>query len=411
MKSTLTWRRGAIRAWGATRSWVTNPTDIPELYTVPGGIRNRLRRLLIRCQSDAETMASGTIASANNAGEPAKRTMLHRFLTMEAVTSTWTRTLSASDAAAFDAFVEGARGGCYAQARAWAEVAVAGRNFTPCWFLARRGSRVVGAALVLVARLPGLASLPLPAAIVERGPVVSDLDELRDVLGELRRQARRHGVLRIQTMPYWADAEAERAEQILTEAGFRSTQTMDGAHARTLRVDLGVPADQLYAGKAGESLRRKIRQASKAGAVARRGSPHDMVSLQALHDAMMGSQGRSQKAETYFRALANVVDDQGALFIVEVGGEAVSALFARAHGSIATFVVGATTSKPHDFSKMVPAMDAAIRWAKERGCLIFDLGGIPMEGDADPKRNGIAQFKLDFAKTPVRLVREHARWF
>jgi lipid II:glycine glycyltransferase (peptidoglycan interpeptide bridge formation enzyme) len=59
---------------------------------------------------------------------------------------------------------------------------------------------------------------------------------------------------------------------------------------------------------------------------------------------------------------------------------------------------------------MVPAMAAAIRWAHAEGCDAFDMGGIPLEGDADEKRRSIAQFKLDFAKTPVSLVGEHARW-
>jgi lipid II:glycine glycyltransferase (peptidoglycan interpeptide bridge formation enzyme) len=44
------------------------------------------------------------------------------------------------------------------------------------------------------------------------------------------------------------------------------------------------------------------------------------------------------------------------------------------------------------------------------GCDAFDMGGIPMSGDTDEKRRSIAQFKLDFAKQPVSLVGEHARW-
>ena len=58
---------------------------------------------------------------------------------------------------------------------------------------------------------------------------------------------------------------------------------------------------------------------------------------------------------------------------------------------------------------MAPPMAAAARWARARGCTVFDLGGIPAEGDDDAKRASIAQFKLDFAKTPVVLTHEHAR--
>ena len=59
---------------------------------------------------------------------------------------------------------------------------------------------------------------------------------------------------------------------------------------------------------------------------------------------------------------------------------------------------------------MALPMMAAVRWARDEGCTTFDLGGIPMEGDTDEKRAQIAQFKFDFAKERVSLVRQHARW-
>jgi lipid II:glycine glycyltransferase (peptidoglycan interpeptide bridge formation enzyme) len=50
-----------------------------------------------------------------------------------------------------------------------------------------------------------------------------------------------------------------------------------------------------------------------------------------------------------------------------------------------------------------------VEWARSLGC-DFDLGGVPIEGDTDPKRQSIAQFKRDFAKTRVELIGQHARW-
>ena len=62
---------------------------------------------------------------------------------------TWSRSLSQEDADAWDAFVDAAPSGSYAQARSYAPLAVAGRAFTPRFVLARDGASVVGAALVL----------------------------------------------------------------------------------------------------------------------------------------------------------------------------------------------------------------------------------------------------------------------
>ena len=71
--------------------------------------------------------------------------------------------------------------------------------------------------------------------------------------------------------------------------------------------------------------------------------------------------------------------------------------------------MGASDPAPARFSKMLPCLVAAIRWCRDLACA-FDLGGIPMEGDTDPKRAAIAQFKRDFSQTRVALVAQHARW-
>ena len=80
------------------------------------------------------------------------------------------------------------------------------------------------------------------------------------------------------------------------------------------------------------------------------------------------------------------------------------------HSKIATFVIGASSMTKRSFSMMAPTLVTAIRWAHAQGCEVFDMGGIPLESDTDEKRQRIAQFKLDFAKVPVALTREYARW-
>ncbi|MCL2725255.1 MAG: GNAT family N-acetyltransferase [Polyangiaceae bacterium] len=329
---------------------------------------------------------------------------------MHGLDVTFTTALSSADAADYDRFVRSARGGSYAQDRAWAQVAVAGRPFAPRWFLARRSGVVVGAAGVLRPMLFGV--LPLPAAIVERGPVTDSLADLREVLAALRSATIPAGIARLSVMPYWAGNAALEAERILEDAGFNCVQTASGAHARTLRIDLrDKSSDAIFAGKQGEALRRKLRQADRAGAVARQGTRADVVHLAALYNELMQSQGRAGKSSSYFDALGNMVEEgRGAIFLSLYDGAAVSALYASLHGKIATFVIGASSTASLPFSKMAPTMAAAIRWAHARGCEIFDMGGIPLESDTDDKRRSIAQFKLDFAKVAVPLAREYARW-
>ena len=317
--------------------------------------------------------------------------------------------LSDSDGALYDAFVDAATSGHYSQTRRWAPVACAGKSVQSAYFLARDEGRVIAAAQIL---RPKFGPLHLPVVIVERGPVCETPEILEQILPLLLGALRR--VARVSVMPYFASEEKKIAEQSLARSGFRDAQRASGAHTRTLRIDLREKKEgELFSGGERESLRRKLKQAEKAGARVRRGDRADVAMLEQLHGAMMKSQAKRTKPHAYFEALANFLEhsDRGAIFIAEHEQKAIAALLAIAHGGLATFVIGATSQEPLPFSKMAPALAEAIRWAHARGCASFDLGGIPAQNDADPKRISIAQFKFEFSKSPVDLTREHARWF
>lgn len=326
----------------------------------------------------------------------------------DTVRVTFARSLSEGDGEAYDRFVDGAESGAYTQARALAPLQTAGRRFAPRYFLARRGDEVIGAALVLRARAAG--PFVLPAAIVERGPVCRDVEDLPVVLRALRRAALARGVLRLQVMPYFSGVEAIRAEAILASLGFACVHTPESAHARTLRIDLAGKSElELFPSK---SLRRDIKQAERLGGAARRGTSADLPALASLHDALMRAQGRAGKSREWYAALAPALDhgERAALFVCEHEGVPISAMLVMRHGARATWLLGASTLEKKPFSKTGPTMAAAIRWAQAEGLSVFDLGGIPLEEDTDDKRRAIAQFKFDFSKNDVRLVREHARW-
>jgi lipid II:glycine glycyltransferase (peptidoglycan interpeptide bridge formation enzyme) len=319
--------------------------------------------------------------------------------------------LSETDAALYDAFTTNAANAHYSQARAWAEVADAGKSVQSAYFLAKVEGAVVGAARI---QRPRLGPVMLPAAVIERGPIAESPQILERILPLLVAELRSRAVARITVMPYFAGEQKKIAEEILRELRFRNVQKADGAHVRTLRVDLrNKKHEEIFAGGERESLRRKLRDAEKAGVRVRAGNATDVRILQKLHDRMMLAQGKSKKTSRYFEALAELVGahDRGAIFVAEHEQTSVAALVVFAHGPLATFVIGATSQPALRFSKMASAMAEAIRWAHARGCHFFDLGGIPARNDADPKRASIAQFKSDFSKTSIDLVHEHARWF
>jgi hypothetical protein len=329
----------------------------------------------------------------------------------------WTPSLLATDGDDYDRFVAESRSGHYAQTRAFWRVAREARSSTARYVLVRDRGHVIGTALVTRARF---GPLSLPWAEVDRGPVCQNPSDLARVASALARKARAHGVLRLSLMPYWADADADAASRALLSAGFRETQRHDGAHALTLRIDLsrsGQGEEVLFAGPGRERLRRRFTQATKAGAVARRGTRTDFEEHRHLTDLMMRAQGKNIRSGAYYEALWSYMlsgeahGPRGALFVGELEGRTLATVVVLRHAGNAVYAQGATTLEPSKISKSVPPLLAAIRWAEAEGCHTFDLGGIPDRGDTDPKRRRIAHLKLDFAREPVRLVRRHERVF
>lgn len=330
---------------------------------------------------------------------------------MSLLETLWTSKLSPQDAAAYDAFVPAARGGHYSQTRDWAKVIAAGKRFDPVYFLARRSREVVGAALLLRTRL----ALPLPFVLSERGPVCGDPDDLPDVLLALRRQARRHGVLRLSVMPYWMDGNKALVEDMLQRQGFIDRQSFAGRHARTLRLALDrLDANDPFASAALAKARREARRAERAGGSARTGTAADMAAFRRLHEDLLRAEGKPLPAAGWYDALAEYFlagANRGAMFVCELASRIVSAIFITCHGGIATYILGASSGEALRFPKMILPMAMATVWAKQNGAAVFDFGGIPMIGDPDAKRASIADFKYSFSHEDVALVHEHVRWF
>jgi hypothetical protein len=320
----------------------------------------------------------------------------------------WDTEWTDADTRSYDAFVLDSPAGHPAQTRAWAEVARATAHVATRSVIVRDGGRVVGAALV---QRPRIGPFALPWAWIERGPVVAEVSALGGVAHAIARALGRRGVGRVRMMPYWSNEEALQAGHALRSIGMRDVQRADGPHACTLRVDLaGKRGTEVFAGKSMQQVRRRSSQAKRAGALARRGRDEDWPRLREMYGALMRAQGRRDKPGRWWQAVRRFVADEsrGALFACDYRGRTVAACVVLRHGPRATYAWGASVADQLPFSKAIPAFVAAIGWANDAGCTCFDLGGVPIEGDTDPKRNAIARFKYIFDHRRVDLVREHA---
>lgn len=321
--------------------------------------------------------------------------------------------LTGIDAEAYEQFVKSARGGHFSQTRDWVKVVAAGRPVRPAYFLARRHGRVVGAAAILRPLLWG--HVPLPLAQLDRGPVCDDPDDLPAVISTLVKHTRRAGIIRLSVMPYWSGEAASRTTAVLLSRGFSDVQTYGGSHVQSLRLDLTqMPLKGLFEGSRFYGLRKQVAFARRHGAAARRGKPADMVAFQTMHETLLRRERLRIPSSRWYNAVADYFfsgNQGGAMFVCELDADLVSAVFVVRQGSVATFAFGASTSRKMPFTKMIWPITQAIEWAKSEGLSWFDLGGIPMTGDTDPRRASIATFKSKFGGEPVSFVHEFARWF
>lgn len=313
------------------------------------------------------------------------------------------RALVGADAAEVDAFLARARGAHYMQAPAWDAVATADLTWQRRWLLFRERGRLVSTALML---RPRRGRWPLPRAIIERGPVVDDPRDLARVLPALTRAVRWHGIDALRVQPYWDGAEARVVVDTAASAGYHTRGEVDGPHTTTVRLPLEGADPEVLAGPGRAEVRRDLRRARELGVTVRRGTAPDLATMARLYAALMTSQGEPvDRSPAYFAAFSPLLArEQAALFVAEFEGEVEAIVLVCAHPGQVTFHLGAGRPERRKFRKMVAPLAEAAAWARARGAVRFDLGGVPAPTDTDAKRRAIATFKLDFARDLVDLT-------
>jgi lipid II:glycine glycyltransferase (peptidoglycan interpeptide bridge formation enzyme) len=302
----------------------------------------------------------------------------------------------------FEEFTANARGTHYMQQSSWQVVQSSGRVGVR-YIIVRDGKKVVGTARILRGERAYWRS---PDVIIERGPVVDDVEQLDRVLPAIMTTARRHGIDQVRIQPYWTSDEAVRAAQLAQKHGFSIDTGFDGPHTETLRVGLSAAtAPDIFAGSQYASLRRHAAVATRQGLKVRPGSADDLIVFGKLYAAMMEQQGENGTAHAQFASYAPLLASQrAAVFCAEQAGEVEAMVIVCCHGDQITFHQGATSATKRPYKKMVLPLMAAASWGAAQGACVFDLGGVPKPDDTDSKRTSIAKFKYSFGNTTVNVT-------
>lgn len=252
-------------------------------------------------------------------------------------------------------------------------------------------------AQVLFRKLP----LGLSLAYIPKGPVGCQpgWESMWQEVDEICR--RYNSVLLIVEPDLWTTGDP--AEGVATPSGFEPG--LQGIQPpRTIVVDLAGSEEDILA-RMKQKTRYNIRLAQKHGVVVSQNSDlagfhHLMTETGERNQFGVHSQEYYQRAYTLFAPL-----DQCVILMAEYAGAPVAALMVFAFGERAWYFYGASSDQYREHMPTYLLQWEAMRWARQRGCLEYDLWGVPDADEAALEDNflqrsdglwGVYRFKRGF---------------
>lgn len=271
----------------------------------------------------------------------------------------------------WDDFVRAQPRGHLLQLSAWGEVKSRFGWEAQVVALCQAGAILAGA-LVLLKRLPlGLGLM----AYAPMGGYAQD-PALYPKLWDAIKAATRAAFLKIEPGHVCADGEMD-----LASMGFqRSPQTIQPP--TTIIVDIS-GSDESIMRRMNQGTRRKIRKSLRSDIEYREGDRDDLPDFNRLMQQTGERNVFGVHSAAYFETVFDLfLPDCGALLLAKREGELLAAVMVFALADTAWYLYGASSRGKGNLYATYGIQWAAIQWAKERGCLYYDLWGVPDHDEA-----------------------------
>ena len=172
---------------------------------------------------------------------------------------------------------------------------------------------------------------------------------------------------------------SQAAIDFLSKSGFTPG---DAIQPRTsLVIDISSDEKTILAAMK-QKTRYNIHLAQKKGVTVREGDSADVNTFYNLSRLTAARDGFGIHHLSYYQTSYDLFSpDRCALLIAELAGEPLAALMAFRHEQDAYYFYGASSDQHRNLMPSYLTQWAAICWAKNQGCIRYDLWGIP---DADP---------------------------
>jgi len=259
-------------------------------------------------------------------------------------------------------------------------------------------------ALVLLKRFP----FGLSVAYIPRGPMGDgDWSEFWSVVNDLC-QCEHAVFLRVEP-DIWQPVEEKYIEDHLP--GFvRSDQTIQPP--RTILINLQNDEEDLLM-RMKSKTRYNIRLAGRKGVVVK-----SSADVETFYRMMLTTGERDEfgiHSIDYYKKAFNLFSPKDAcvLLIAEYKGQPLAGLMAFAFGKTAWYFYGASTSQERNRMPTYLLQWEAIRWAKRKGCQVYDLWGVPDQPESTLEETfldrsdglwGVYRFKRGFGGEVHRTI-------
>ncbi len=303
------------------------------------------------------------------------------------------RIVEAHESAAWNAALLAAPRADLLQSWQWGEFKQRSGGWRPTRLLALMGETPVAGAQVLARRVMGLPSLYAP-----RGPWWRDDADGEAGLAALTRWLRRQYALR---------APFLRADPLLTAVGplaglgFRLAPRQVQPRA-TIVVDLS-PNDDTILNAFASQVRYNIRHATRKGVVVGEGGLEDVRPFWELLSATAERKGFQERDISYFSELVAAFGEDARVFLARYNGEIVYGALIVVFGATAYYLYGGSggdrSVKPSELGQY-----QAMRWAKMRGAIRYDMWGIPAHPTKENPLFGVYTFKSGFGGAEEQYV-------
>jgi peptidoglycan pentaglycine glycine transferase (the first glycine) len=269
------------------------------------------------------------------------------------------------------------------------------------------------AAQVLQRKLP---RLPYSVLYVPKGPALDYHDKSlrRQVLAQLEALARRERAIFIKIDPEvvrnWG-LDGERVSPlgtaVMRDLRERSWRLSDEQiqFRNTVEIPLDATEDQLLAGMK-QKTRYNIRLAERKGVVVRSGSANDFPVIAEMYAETAARDGFAVRPAAYYLDGWKTLHEAGMAhpLLAEVDDRPVAAIILVRFGERAIYMYGASRNEARERMPNYLLQWEAIRWAKEKGCTVYDLWGAPDELNETDRMWGVWRFKAGFNGELVRFI-------